>query len=225
MELPEKVVSGKAPVALKSQHWAFPDKNVSNVTLCVSFQAIRLACGSFWKAWFFFLLSLKIQIFYFSSAGTTVLVPSLWLNAQWAKQLKNPTKRHHCRGFKILQQQNYVCVHIIRWSVMNVWLVPWRARITIKSHFQLTREHLFTDHTDTVCFQTALSLCALCGRCHTVYWGCCVLSEYYSQQSYILYTACSKHLNCSISTSFQNSIVSNVWWYKCFSYNLRCQRR
>lgn len=106
-------------------------------------------------------------------------------------------------GFKILQQQNYVCVHIIRWSVMNVWLVPWRARITIKSHFQLTREHLFTDHTDTVCFQTALSLCALCGRCHTVYWGCCVLSEYYSQQSYILYTACSKHLNCSISTSFQ----------------------
>lgn len=93
VELPGKVVSGKAPVALKSQHWAFPDKNVSNVTLCVSFQAIRLACGSFWKAWFFFLLSLKIQIFYFSSAGATVLVPSLWLNAQWAKQLKNPTKR------------------------------------------------------------------------------------------------------------------------------------
>ena len=46
VQLPEKVVSGKAPVAFKSQHWAFPDKNVVHY-LCVSFQAIRLACANF----------------------------------------------------------------------------------------------------------------------------------------------------------------------------------
>lgn len=46
VQLPGKVVSGKAPVAFKSQHWAFPDENVVHY-LCVSFQAIRLACANF----------------------------------------------------------------------------------------------------------------------------------------------------------------------------------
>lgn len=36
VQLPEKVVSGEAPVAFKSQHWAFPDKNVVHY-LSVSF--------------------------------------------------------------------------------------------------------------------------------------------------------------------------------------------
>lgn len=46
VQLPEKVVSAKALVAFKSQHWAFLDKNVVHY-LCVSFQAIRLACANF----------------------------------------------------------------------------------------------------------------------------------------------------------------------------------
>lgn len=38
VQLPEKVVSGKAPVAFKSQHWAFPDKNMVHY-LCGSFRS------------------------------------------------------------------------------------------------------------------------------------------------------------------------------------------
>lgn len=49
VQLPGKVVSGKTPVAFKSQHWAFPDKNVVHY-LRMSFQTIRLACANFSKA-------------------------------------------------------------------------------------------------------------------------------------------------------------------------------
>lgn len=66
VQLPGKVASGKAPVAFKSQRWAFPDKNVVHY-LCVSFQAVRLTCANFSKAWFFFIIVFKeIWSFWFS---------------------------------------------------------------------------------------------------------------------------------------------------------------
>lgn len=94
VQLPGKVVSGKAPVAFKSQHWAFPVRNMVHY-LCARFQGIRLACASLWKAWFSPLYPLwrvlKFRIFIFCSSGAKA----------------RTTKKHHGRSFRSVQHQNY----------------------------------------------------------------------------------------------------------------------
>lgn len=80
VQLPGKVVSGKAPVVFKSQHWAFPDRNVVHY-LCTSFQAIRLACAHFLKNLILLYTLFEDSDFHFSSAEATALELPLRLNA------------------------------------------------------------------------------------------------------------------------------------------------
>lgn len=87
-QLPGKVVSGKAPVAFKSQHWAFPDKNVVHY-LRVSFQSARLASANFSKAGCFFVLPLK----------KSEVSDSHFSNQE--QRLVMHDGQQHCRGFHV----------------------------------------------------------------------------------------------------------------------------